>query len=75
MERNATYGKALTEMAHVVNTIQTNQSTAVPSAAATDTSAPTNEMRTILAAITNLSRTTPPVVAKQRRKYNKFSHY
>ena len=53
-------------MAHVVNTIQSNQSTATPSAAAADASAPTNEMKTILAAVTNLSCTTPPVVAKPK---------
>ena len=50
-------------MTHVVNTIQSNKFTAAPAAVA-DTSAPANEMQTILVAITNLSRPTPPVVAK-----------
>ena len=34
LERNAMYKKALTDMAHVVNTIQTNQLSAAPSVAA-----------------------------------------
>ena len=61
MNKNATYKRALADMAHVVNTIQLNQSTAAPTAAAT--SAPANEMQIILNAITNLSRPVP-VVAK-----------
>ena len=50
-------------MSHIIDTIQMNQSTAAPIAA--DTSAPTNEMQTILKTITNLSNLAP-VVAKSK---------
>ena len=53
MNKNATYERALTDMAHVVNTMQMNQSTAAPTEAAN--SAPPTEMQTILNAITNLN--------------------
>ena len=42
MDKNSTYERALTDMAHVVNTIQMNQSTAAPTEAAN--SAPQTEM-------------------------------
>ena len=58
------YKKALTELAHVVNTIQTNQSSAAaPSAAASE---PKAEIQTSLAAIINLSHPNPPVSSKSK---------
>ena len=66
IEQNVMYEKTLIEMAPVVNTIQTNQLSVAPSAAAA--SEPKTEMQIILAAITNLSNPTPPVVTKPKTK-------
>ena len=51
-------------MANVISTMQSNHSSAAPLAAAASES--TNKMQTILAAITNLSRPTPPVITKPK---------
>ena len=66
IKRNSTYKIALTQIAHIINNIQSNQSTAAPSVATA--SKPTNEMQTFLAAITNLSHPTPLVVANSKTK-------
>ena len=62
IDRNATYDKALTELALVVNNFQTNQSSARTPAA----SEPQTEIQTILAAIANLRQPTCPVVTKPK---------
>ena len=59
IDRNATYDKALTDLALVVNTLQENQSSAPTPAPAA--SAPPTDMQTILAAITNLQQPTPVI--------------
>ena len=68
IEQNETYETALIKMAHVISTIQLNQSTAAPPPPPPPppASKPSNEMQTILAAITNLNCPTPPVVAKPK---------
>ena len=60
IKRNATYDKALTDLALVVNSLQDNQGSAPTPAPAA--SAPPTDMQTILVAITNLQQPTCPVV-------------
>ena len=64
LSNKASHETALTKVAYIINTIQSNQSDAAPSTAA---SRPPTEIETILVAITNLQRPVPPV-AKQKKE-------